>query len=346
MPTSRIQVTEGSGKNIATHSVSEDAVTKEIQRVVVNDSAGADVGIATQTTLSALNDKVTACNTGAVAGTVTANLGTIADVATQTTLNSLNGKVTACNTGAVTVSSMPTTTVTGPLTDTQLRATAVPVSLASVPSHAVTNAGTFAVQVTSAPTTAVTGTFWQTTQPVSGTVTANAGTNLNTSALALETGGNLAAIKAKTDNITACNTGAVVLAAGTAEIGKLGAGTAAIGTVGVTSLASGKTILRAVISGATSGNNTIVAAAGGALKIKVLSVMLVATGAVTVAFQSGAGGTALTGTMSLDAKSGFVLPAPADPNCHWFETAGNALLNMSLGGAVQVSGCITYYTEA
>lgn len=41
------------------------------------------------------------------------------------------------------------------------------------------------------------------TQPVSGTVTANAGTNLNTSALALEAGGNLAAIKAKTDNIPA-----------------------------------------------------------------------------------------------------------------------------------------------
>ena len=37
----------------------------------------------------------------------------------------------------------------------------------------------------------------------SGTVTANAGTNLNTSALALEAGGNLAAIKAKTDNIPA-----------------------------------------------------------------------------------------------------------------------------------------------
>ena len=38
--------------------------------------------------------------------------------------------------------------VSGPLTDTQLRASAVPVSLASVPSHAVTNAGTFAVQAT------------------------------------------------------------------------------------------------------------------------------------------------------------------------------------------------------
>ena len=36
---------------------------------------------------------------------------------------------------------------------------------------------------------------------VDGTVTANAGTNLNTSALALEAGGNLAAIKAKADNI-------------------------------------------------------------------------------------------------------------------------------------------------
>lgn len=46
----------------------------------------------------------------------------------------------------------------------------------------------------SAVTQPVSGTFWQATQPVSGTVTANAGTNLNTSALALETGGNLATV--------------------------------------------------------------------------------------------------------------------------------------------------------
>lgn len=38
---------------------------------------------------------------------------------------------------------------------------------------------------------------------VTGSVTANAGSNLNTSLLALEAGGNLAAIKAKTDNIPA-----------------------------------------------------------------------------------------------------------------------------------------------
>ena len=56
---------------------------------------------------------------------------------------------------------------------------------------------------------AVTGTFWQTTQPVSiagtvmidGSVTANAGTNLNTSLLALETGGNLATIAALIGNL-------------------------------------------------------------------------------------------------------------------------------------------------
>lgn len=57
-----------------------------------------------------------------------------------------------------------------------------PVSLVSVPSHDVTNAGTFAVQA-------------------SGSVTANAGSNLNTSLLALEAGGNLAAIKTDVDKI-------------------------------------------------------------------------------------------------------------------------------------------------
>lgn len=50
------------------------------------------------------------------------------------------------------------------LTDTELRATALPVSLASVPTHGVT--GTFWQA-----TQPVSGTFWQATQPVSGTVT-------------------------------------------------------------------------------------------------------------------------------------------------------------------------------
>jgi hypothetical protein len=51
------------------------------------------------------------------------------------------------------------------------------------------------------------------TGAVAGSVTANAGTNLNTSALALETGGNLATAATKLTaidgHITACNTGAI-----------------------------------------------------------------------------------------------------------------------------------------
>jgi hypothetical protein len=62
---------------------------------------------------------------------------------------------------------------------------------------------------------AVTGTFWQATQPVSGTVTANAGTNLNTSALALDatlTGGTA------TTRITDGTNTATVKAASTAAV--------------------------------------------------------------------------------------------------------------------------------
>lgn len=46
-------------------------------------------------------------------------------------------------------------------------------------------AGALNVQIQNS-SLAVTGTFWQATQPISGTITANAGTNLNTSALALD----------------------------------------------------------------------------------------------------------------------------------------------------------------
>lgn len=95
-----------------------------------------------------------------VNGTVTANLGSIADVATQTTLAALNAKVTACNTAGVVVSS------------------------SALPSGAATEStlSTLSGKVTACNTGAI-----------AGTVTANAGTNLNTSALALESGGNIAA---------------------------------------------------------------------------------------------------------------------------------------------------------
>lgn len=43
MPTGKVSITEGSGKNAATHSINEDAVTKELQRVVLNKSNGAEL---------------------------------------------------------------------------------------------------------------------------------------------------------------------------------------------------------------------------------------------------------------------------------------------------------------
>lgn len=48
MATSKIAVSEGSGKNIGTHSISEDGVTKELQRVVPSNSGGSEIDFATE----------------------------------------------------------------------------------------------------------------------------------------------------------------------------------------------------------------------------------------------------------------------------------------------------------
>lgn len=94
----------------------------------------------------------------------------------------------------------------------------------------------------------------------------------------------------------------------------------------------------AVIDAATSGDNTLVAAVT-AKKVRVLALYLVAAGTVNVRFESGAGGTALSGQMSLVANTGFVLPYnPAG----WFETASNTLLNLELSAAISVDGTLVY----
>lgn len=67
---------------------------------VVVSSSALPTGAATESTLSTLNGKVTACNTGAV---VVSSSALPSGAATESTLSTLNGKVTACNTGAVTI---------------------------------------------------------------------------------------------------------------------------------------------------------------------------------------------------------------------------------------------------
>jgi regulator of RNase E activity RraA len=95
----------------------------------------------------------------------------------------------------------------------------------------------------------------------------------------------------------------------------------------------------AVVDAASSGDNTLVAAVTGK-KIRVLAGMLTMTGtAVTVRFESGAGGTALTGQMT--PTQGSTITLPYCPVGH-FETAAAALLNLELGGAQSVDGYIVY----
>lgn len=90
--------------------------------------------------------------------------------------------------------------VTGPLTDAQLRATAVPVSASALPLPA--GAATSALQTTGntslASILSALGSPFQAGGSIANTAfIANAGTNLNTSALAVESGGHLASIDAK-----------------------------------------------------------------------------------------------------------------------------------------------------
>lgn len=103
-------------------------------------------------------------------------------------------------------------------------------------------------------------------------------------------------------------------------------------------------IKRAAVSGAASGDNTLVAGVTGK-KIKVLGLLLVADSTVAIRLESAAGGTAITGVMTTTAENLTICLPMTVPGHQWVETAASALLNMELGGAVQVSGCIVYYLE-
>jgi hypothetical protein len=105
-----------------------------------------------------------------------------------------------------------------------------------------------------------------------------------------------------------------------------------------TDLTADQRIKRAVIAASTSGDNTIVAAVTGKI-IRVYAVVLVSAGTVTVRWESGASGTALTGQVPLVASSGYA--PPFNPFGH-FETAASALLNLELSDTIAVAGWLTY----
>lgn len=116
------------------------------------------------------------------------------------------------------------------------------------------------------------------------------------------------------------------------------AGTNTIGAINSTT-GQGKTLLFATIAQGSAGTTSLVGAAGGSLKIKVVSYAFVMSAAGTVKF-TGTGD--LTGTMTIAANGGMVVVG--QPSSHLFETAANVALSIvtTTGFA---TGHISYFTE-
>ena len=94
----------------------------------------------------------------------------------------------------------------------------------------------------------------------------------------------------------------------------------------------------AALALSASGNTTVVAAVTSK-KIRVLAAVFMAAGTVNLKFQTGTGGTDLTGLFYMVANTGASLPFnPAG----WFETGSGVLLNANLSAAVAIGGCLTY----
>jgi len=144
MATGSILLDEGSTTHLATNTFTEDAVTKEISRSVLNASAGAEIAVATSTkqdTIIGHLDGVEGLLT-----TIDSDTGSIA-----TTNASIDGKITACNTGAVVISS-------GSVTNSAIAAATTSAILQNAVSS-TGNGSTLSVAGMSAVTFTVSGTF-------------------------------------------------------------------------------------------------------------------------------------------------------------------------------------------
>lgn len=172
--------------------------------VAVSGRGGVGGYVATGTLSGTVTPEVTIDGTHWLATSVfTFSAGTAPARATTVTLNTLFGiEIPAgAKQARIRVSAYTSGTSTGTLLATmEPGATSTTATVSGT--VAATQSGTWTVQ----PGNTANTTAWKVdgsavTQPVSGTVTANAGTNLNTSLLALEAGGNLAAIKTDVDKI-------------------------------------------------------------------------------------------------------------------------------------------------
>lgn len=191
-------------------------------------------------------------------------------------------------------------------------------------SHTVDNAGTFAVQVDGSALTAL--------QLIDDPVIADDAAFTPATSKVMMAG--FQADEASTDSVDEGDAGAARMSLDRKQYVIAHSETSTIYQNG-----TARTPVFAAIDVASSGDNTLLAAQGAGNKIRVHQLFLVSAGTVTVRFESGAGGTALTGQMNLVANTGFVLPfSPIG----WFETAANTLLNLELSAAVSVDGNFAY----
>jgi len=174
-------------------------------------------------------------------------------------------------------------------------------------------------------------------------VTANAGTNLNTSLLALESGGNLAMIAgAITASVVQSNVKQINGVAPSMGAGASGTGVQRV----VQANDSGKTLTSKGGSVSSSGNNTLISAGTNRLKIHAFSLSTTSTTAVICIFQSGASGTELWRVI-LQAPSGVSTGAnlAITPPAWLFATASATLLNLNLDSSQTIHYSVSYVDE-
>ena len=97
-------------------------------------------------------------------------------------------------------------------------------------------------------------------------------------------------------------------------------------------------VKQVVIDENTAASNVLVALVADR-EIRVISLILTSAAPVVVTFEQ-VGGVDLTGPMTLDGAAAAPLTAYSETGLFW--TAKGVGLNILLGGAVQVSGVLTY----
>lgn len=334
MATSKITFDEGTTTNVATNTISEDAVTKHINRSILNNSSGTEIGTnANPIQIGDAGGSITVDGTVAVTNAGLTELAAAINASSQMDVNVAAALPAGTNnigdvdvlscalpTGASTSAKQDSeiallTTIDADTSNVSLKidtiagavsGTEMQVDVLTMPSVAVTNAGTFAVQDAAAEASLSVLDDWDESD------------------------------RAKVNIIV----GQAGVAAG---VGATGATVQRV----VQANDAGKTLVSAGGSASSSGNNTLVLAGTNKLKVYAFSLSTTSATAVTCIFQSGAGGTelwrvVLQAATSTSTGANLCVTPPA----YLFATASATLLNLNLSGAIAVNWSVSYFDEA